>query len=424
MRWSRLWTAERGRRFTCLALSALLCCGAVQAEDVTLRSTPSDKPVIRLGAAVSLSGRYAQGGRYLRDGYQLAIELINARGGVVVAGEPRQLQLTYLDDMSEASLATAIVEKMVSEDGVQLLLGPYSTQLAQAVEPIAERHKVPLVEAGAAGRSLFERGYDYLFGLLTTTDYYMDDIFRIAEEEAAPKLGKEPEELSVGLVVLDDRFSQDLREEVLSEIDEHNMRLVIDDRLSKDSLDMSMTVERVMLLRPDIMVISGHERAALAALEHLHQRRAAIPMLTITHCRPANMLKLKPEASEGVFCPMQWHPSVPYRDDTFGSARDYEAKFRQRHGYAPPYQAAQASAAVLVYAKAIEQSGSTDPAIVRKALAELDIDTFYGPIDFHTDGRNTAKPLLLMQVIDGQYMMIAPRHLSRAEPVIVVPPTR
>ncbi|MFD0987409.1 amino acid ABC transporter substrate-binding protein [Methyloligella solikamskensis] len=383
-----------------------------------------NQQVIHIGAAISLSGTFATSGRYVRDGYEFAVETINARGGILVNGEHREIVLTYRDDRSEAGEATTIVENMVRQEGVRFLLGPYSTQLAQAVEPIAERYKLPMLEAGAAGSSLFERGYRYLFGVLTTTEHYMDDVFVVAAEKAAPKLGKPASEIRVGLAVRDDRFSRDLRDEVLSEIRKHDMRLVIDDRLPQDPTDMSMTLDRVKRLEPDIMVISGHEEAALAALDHLHRQRIAVPMLAVTHCHPANIIKAKPGFSEGVFCPMQWHPSVPYRDDVFGSAHDYAEKFSRRYGYPPPNQAAQASAAILVYLRAIEKCDSLDPDKVRETLAALETETFYGPIDFDDGGRNIAKPMLLMQVINGEYVMLAPNKFGRAEPVIQLRPAR
>lgn len=420
MRWCRLWTAGTLGILAFCALPVLSCGDSSQAAE----PESSDQAVIRFGAALSLSGRFSRSGRYVRDGYEFAVHVINQRGGVMIGDTPHKIALKYLDDMSEASRASAIIESMVKDEGIQLLLGPYSTQLTQAVEPIAERYRIPMVEAGAAGSSLFERGYRHLFSVLTTTEHYMDDMFELANKKAAPKLGKRPEDMTVGLAVHDDRFSRDLREEVLSEVDKHNMRLVIDDRLPADPTDLSMTVDRMKLLEPDIMVISGHERAALAAIETIDRHRITIPMLAVTHCHPANLIQVRPEESEGVFCPMQWHPKVPYQDDIFGSAREYASKFHQRYGYPPPYQAAQASAAVVVYVRALEKCDSLDPAVVRDTLAELEIDTFYGPVDFDDRGRNTAKPLLLMQVIDGEYVMIAPRHLGKAEPRIVRPPAR
>lgn len=418
MQWSRYWTAGAlGIAAFCALVAGL--CGTSRAEQ------PQPKQqVIRLGASLPLSGRFSQSGVYLRDGYTFAVEVINGKGGVTVGDSTAKFELVYRDDTSEASRAAAIVERLISEKQVQFLLGTYSTQLAQALEPIAERHRIPMIEAGAAGSSLFERGYRHLFGLLTTTDHYMDDLFRIAQEEAAPKLGKKAEDISVGLAVHDDRFSQDIRKEVLSEVNKHNMRLVIDDRLPRDPTDMDMTLDRVRLLEPDVMVISGHERAAVAALAHLHQRGVTIPMLALTHCRPANIVERDLKGSEGVFCPMQWHPQVSYRDDVFGSARDYAEKFQKRFGYEPPYLAAQASAAVLVYAQALDRCDSTVAETVRKTLVDMETETFYGPVDFAEDGRNIAKPMLLMQVINGDYVMISPDRLGGAQPVILPRPSR
>ncbi len=73
-----------------------------------------------------------------------------------------------------------------------------------------------------------------------------------------------------------------------------------------------------------------------------------------------------------------------------------------------PYQAAQASAAVLVWKDAFERAGSFEVDTVRQAIADTEMDTFYGSIKFAPEGNNIAKPMVLRQIQDGQYHVVAP----------------
>jgi branched-chain amino acid transport system substrate-binding protein len=103
----------------------------------------------------------------------------------------------------------------------------------------------------------------------------------------------------------------------------------------------------------------------------------------------------------------------------FGSAKDFDARFKQEYPsyQTVPYQAAQAAAAVVVWKDALERAGSFDTNRLREALAATDLETFYGPIRFAPEGNNTAKPMVLRQIQDGQYVVVAPTKWA-SHPVV------
>lgn len=99
--------------------------------------------------------------------------------------------------------------------------------------------------------------------------------------------------------------------------------------------------------------------------------------------------------------------------------REYAAEFREAYpdyeDRAIPYQVAQASAAVWVYKDAFERAGNFDKETVRDAIAATDLMTFYGPIRFAEEGNNIAKPMVLWQVQDGEYNVVAPPDFASHE---------
>jgi len=115
--------------------------------------------VITLGATVSLTGKYALNGINTKNGYDLAIRQINDKGGVKIGGKRHTLEVRYYDDESTPARSTELVERLIQEDGVNFMLGPYSSGLTKAILPIIERHKVPMVEANGAARELFTKGH-------------------------------------------------------------------------------------------------------------------------------------------------------------------------------------------------------------------------------------------------------------------------
>ena len=144
----------------------------------------SDDGTILLGAAVSESGTYSTNGMHTMNGYNLAVEAINARGGVKVGDTMYMLEIKYYDDESTPARGTELAERLISQDGVKFLLGPYSSGLTKAIAPVTEKHGVPMVEANGASRSLFTNNYQYLFAVLSTSEQYLSSAVDLAAELA------------------------------------------------------------------------------------------------------------------------------------------------------------------------------------------------------------------------------------------------
>jgi len=184
---------------------------------------------------------------------------------------------------------------------------------------------------------------------------------------------------------------------------------------------MSMTLNKVEQLKPDVLVVSGHNKGALTAVQQIEALQVKVPMIALTHCDSAQVEKKFAKASSHIFCAKQWHRSLKYEGKLFGSADEFARSFETAYGYEPPYQAAQSAAAVYVFADALNRAQSLNPEKVRDALAITDLETFYGPIKFDDKGRNIAKGMILTQIIDGKYVVVAPEEWAEQEPVIPRP---
>ena len=381
----------------------------------------ASEDIIVLGAAVSITGKYAQNGANTKNGYDLAVKRINEVGGVVVAGKHFKLQVRYYDDESTPARGTELAERLIKQDGVKFLLGPYSSGLTKAILPIIEKNKVPMVEANGAARELFTKGYRFIFAVLSTSDQYLAPAVELAAKHAK-KFGKTPAILRIALAMENDPFAQDVRAGVLQDAQRHGMMVVIDDQLPPELNDMSVTLTKVKALKPDLLLVSGHEKGALTAVSQIEAMKVQVPMVAMTHCDSAQIAEKLGKAAEHVFCAKQWHRSLGYKDELFGTAADFAKLFRATFGYEAPYQAAQSAAAVKVFADAFSRAASLDGEKVREALAASELDTFYGPIKFDSAGRNIAKPMVLSQVQGGEYIVVSPAEWARGTPVIPRPP--
>jgi branched-chain amino acid transport system substrate-binding protein len=381
---------------------------------------PAAEDVIVLGAAVSLTGKYAQNGLNTKNGYELAVRKINDKGGVKIGGTSYKLVVQYYDDESTPARGTELAERLIKQDGVKFILGPYSSGLTKAILPVVEKYKVPMVEANGAARELFTKGYRYIFAVLSTSDQYLTPVIDLAAEYAE-KLGKTPGTLTVALAMENDPFAQDVRAGVLDDVERHGMRCVIDDQLPPELNDMSVTLTKVKALKPDVLVISGHEKGALTAINQIKALKVYVPILAMTHCDSAQIAEKLGEAAEYAFCAHQWHESLGYKDEVFGTAADFAKQFKDAYGYEAPYQSAQSAAAVHVFADAFKRAQSLDPEKVREALSATELESFYGPVKFDASGRNIAKPMVLSQVQGGKYVVVAPAKWATGKPVIPRP---
>jgi branched-chain amino acid transport system substrate-binding protein len=384
--------------------------GAIAAEDDT----------IVLGAAVSITGKYSTNGKNTKDGYDLAVKVINDKGGVKVGDKSYKLEVIYYDDESTPARAAQLTERLIDQDRVQFMLGPYGSGLTKAVAPITEKFKVPMVEANGAARELFTQGYKYLFAVLSTSDYYLRDAVKLAAEKAEAA-GEDPSEVTVAIAVENDPFSLDVRDGVIEDAEKYGMQVVIDDKLPPELNDMSATLTKVKALKPDVLVVSAHEKGPPLAIRQMQEMIVDVPMLALTHCDSARVAEQMGKAAEYALCASQWDASLSYEDEYFGSASDYAKLFQETYDYPAPYQAAESSAGVLVFADALQRAGSLEPAAVRDALAATDIMTFYGPIKFDETGKNTAKPMVLYQIQDGQYKVVAPAEWASAQLIHPMP---
>ena len=371
---------------------------------------------IVLGAAVSLTGKYSVNGKNTKDGYDLAVKRINEMGGVKVGGKAHKLKVVYYDDESTPARGAQLAERLIGQDGVKFVLGAYSSGLTKAIAPVTEKYKVPHVEGNGAARELFTQGYRYLFAVLSTSDYYLRDAVNLAAEVAKEK-GRDPKTLKIAMAFENDPFSLDVREGVLEEAKKYGMKILVDDKLPPEINDMAATLTKVKAVKPDLLLVSGHEKGATLVVRQTAEMKVDVPMVASTHCDSAKIAENLAQAAEGVLCGSQWDRHLTYQDKWFGSAEQYAQRFEKKFNYPTPYQAAESTAVVLVFADAFARAGSLDPEKVRDALASTDLMTMFAPIKFDSTGKNIAKQMVLYQVLNGTYKVVSPRKWAETKPV-------
>jgi branched-chain amino acid transport system substrate-binding protein len=370
---------------------------------------------IELGAAVSATGIYAANGQNTKNGYEFALKKINDAGGVTIGGKCYHLKVKYYDDESTPARAAQLVERLIDQDKIQFVLGPYGSPLTKAILPVIEKYKVPLVQGEAASRSLFTQGYKYHFGIVATSEKYLTPVVDMAAE-IAKRAGKDPSAVKIAMIYQDDAFSLDVRQGVIDQMKKYKMTAAVDDRMPKDLNDITGFLTKVKALKPDVLIVSGHEKGAATAARQMGDLKIQVPLVGVTHCESAKVTQDFAKASEDFVCPTQWDETMKIGDPMFGTAANYNTQIKAAYNYkVVPYQTAQASAAVYVWADAFKRANSLDKEKVRAALMKTDLDTFYGHVKFAEDGSNPGKEIALRQIQQGKYNVVWPEKVAASK---------
>jgi len=183
------------------------------------------------------------------------------------------------------------------------------------------------------------------------------------------------------------------------------------------TVDHSAALTAMRQVKPDSVFITGYSQDLILARKQMADLGHKAPIVTmITGPVYKEFIDALGPLSENVTSATWWHWATPFKsDDVFGSTKEfYDAVVKATGGTEPDYVHASSAAALVVLQKAIEKAGSLDRAAVRKALTELDIMTFFGPVKFREDGMNSSRALPLIQIQAGKPVLIYPNELSTA----------
>src|SRR6059036_4267100 len=127
---------------------------------------------IRIGASLSLTGTYAKLGKNQHEGYKLCERDLNAKGGVL----GRKVEIVVYDDQSMPATAVRLYEKLITEDKVDGVMGPYSSPVTEAAANVTEKYKKVMVSPLAATTSIFRKGRKYIFMVISPAEFYLEGL--------------------------------------------------------------------------------------------------------------------------------------------------------------------------------------------------------------------------------------------------------
>ncbi len=359
-----------------------------------MHTAPAAEP-IRVGATVALSGEYAVLGRALLEGMQMWVHDLNARGALL----GRKVALVSHDDGSDPDRCARLYERLITQDKVDLLLGPYSSELTLAASTVAERHHFPLVATGAASGEIWSRGYRNIFGVDAPAYRYMYPPLEFAKEKGLSR---------VALVFANTAFPREVAAGVRAKAAKLGMEIVFDAEYDKDDNAFSQLVQGMVRVRPEALIGGSYLEDSIGMVREA-KAQGLSPKLMVFTVGPATMEFgeiLGPDA-EGVMGAVAW-----FRSGRRPGGYDFSYRYKREYGHNASVYAVYGYAAGQVLEAAVRLAGSLDKDKIREQLRSMVFRSLLGRYQVDENGEQIAKRTYVMQWQGGYRLLVLPEEYA------------
>jgi len=354
-----------------LLVSTLACGGCGKKSDEIL-----------VGAYLSLSGSDSTFGSDTREGIELAVEQVNAKGGV----KGKKVKVLYEDDKSTTQEASQKVRQLIDRDKVIAILGEVASSRSLAGGLIANTSKVPMVTPSSTAVEV-TKGREYVFRTCFTDD---------AQGQVAARFVKnELKKNKVGVFyAAQDTYSSGLAKSFRDEFTKLGGTVAIDKGYQKGETNYTTYLNELKAASPEIIFVPNYYNEMVQIARQA--KGAGIPGSTFVGgdgWDSSNLIEGAGEELEGAYFTNHYAPDVPWPN-----AKKFLADFQGRYKKEPSSLSAQGYDAASLLFDAIERASEPTPEAVRKALAETkDYNGATGTMTMDAD-RNANKPIVVVQI--------------------------
>ena len=393
------------KKILCLVLSILLVAGLV--FSFTACDNEEDSDVIKIGSIHPLTGSMAYEGQALVNSQKIAIDKINAEGGI----NGKMLELKTVDSLGTAGGAATAAQKLINMN-VCALTGTYTSGSAQVVSRTAEKFGVPYVVTVAASETLLTNGYKYSFRIQPSTTVFSSNFI-----EYLPSI-KTDDMKTVAIIYEDSNYGTGIAEYIKSRIDETGLEIVGMLPYSATASTLSSEVTKLVSLDPDILIPVGYYSDQNLLAKELIDRKITFPaIIGVANgaFSDAKFTKTYGTAADGFF-------DINYRYNPNSEEADYLLReYRERHGEEIPVCAIYGYESIMVIADALKRAGTTDHEKLRDALAETNMTDHLLPQDeivFDEAGENINSAGVLIQIQNGKQVIVFPKEYAEGEIIL------
>ncbi len=379
-------------RLRSLVGSAALLCGALLAP-AAMAQSGGGEPIL-LGVSGPLTGPYAQYGAQWRRGFDLALEQINAKGGV--AGRPLGIQ--FEDSQSDPKQTVAIARKFAADSRIVAELGDFTSAASMAASPIYQ--SAGLVQFGFTNSHPdFTKGGDYVWSNAPN----QADEMPVLADYAVGALGLK----RIAVLFINNDWGRTSKDLLAKAVAERGATITGTEGYLADEKDFRSALVRVRDTNPDGIVLVSYYTDGAQITRQLREAGLTQPVVAAGSVYSPKFLELAGAAANGI------HTTTPFfPEDPRPIVQSFVKAYTAKHNTLPDAYSSRAYDAVIVLAAAIEKGGAANGAVERKAvregLATLSgvPSVVYGTVQFDPQTRRVNKPLSIRLVVkDGAFAL-------------------
>ena len=355
-------------------------------------SGPANHDEILIGEFSSFTGTTATFGQSTHKGIMLALDEVNATGGIGGIGG-KKIRVISEDTQSKAEEAATAVAKLIHQSHVSALLGEASSSRSLAAAPIAQAQKIPMITPSSTNPKVTQVG-DYIFRVCFIDSFQGSVMAKFATNTLMAK------RVAVLYDVRND-YSVGLRQYFVSTFEGLGGQIAAEQSFSEGDSDFRAQLTQLKASRPEALFVPGYYTEASTIARQARELGITVPLVGVDGWDSPKLFEIGGKAIEGSY--ISNHYST---EDPSPAIRKFVKDFRAKYGATPDSPAALGFDAASILADALRRAGSTDGPKLRDAIsATRDFPGVTGKITIDKD-RNAVKPAVVLKVVDGKYQYV------------------
>ena len=361
--------------------------------------------ILKAGMPASLTGQFSVQGKQALAGLNAWAEDVNRSGGLIVDRPEIRWPVTVVhhDDQSQPDRARQVTSRLIEQDAVDLLFGPYSSVLSLAVAGVADDHQRVLWNQGGAADGIYQQGYRWTVGVLAPASGYLNGLLPLVRQA-------DPSAYKIGIIrVYPGAFPKAVSSTVQRQAEGLGFQVSCIREFPPALTDFSSILEEVRRKRVDVLVAVGRIANDIQLAQQLVATRTEIKAVAVVATPIRQFHDALGKDAQGFIGPSQWEEEANYPSDYGPSADSVSTSLKSQGSGFVDYPMAQAYAAGLVAQACLERAGSLEDAELRETASNLDISTFYGRFKIEPEtGKQVGRSTLLVQWQDGEKIVLWP----------------
>jgi branched-chain amino acid transport system substrate-binding protein len=360
---------------------------------------------IRIGASIAITGRDKVQGGYVRDGYLLCQKHVNEKGGLL--GRP--IELLIRDDESDSKTAAALYEKLIAEDKVDAVLGPYGSASTSTVADVTEKHRKLMVAPAAGTTSIWEKGRKYLIMVLSPLEGATEGTIDLAARNGLK---------TIALVTVDTLPAKAVAKGALDLANKKGLQVVLNETYAAGTTDFSAILDKIKEAKPDLLVMNYIPAEVIAMTRQMKERDVNVKMLSAT---PGGSFpefqKALVNLAEFVYAGSYWDPGLPYPGNP-----EFVAAYQKEFNHAPSFLSSASYSGCQLFAEAVLRVGSLDSEKLREHLLKQKSKTVFGDFAVDERGFQVGHKAITIQWQNGKQVAVWPDAVAGGKSRFPTPP--